>query len=355
MKTRALIRPAALAHNLGVVRQLAPGLPVIAMVKADAYGHGVTGLLATLQQHADALAVARLVEATALRTNGYRGRLLLLCGVSNMAELEEALALQLDILVHDASQTDLFSACKTRAAHKTTFWLKLDSGMHRLGLLPAEYASALAALKQLPLCDAVIGMTHFASADEPDNGKTAEQIACYRDITDGLSLDNHSLANSAGLIAWPAARRGWLRPGLMLYGVNPLTEPLDLQPVMQLEAQIIAVKKLSAGETTGYNGRWCAERNSCVAFVAAGYADGYPVTALNRSFAAVNGVRVPLIGRVSMDTIAIDCTDMTAPAVGDWVELWGNTIPVAEVAAAAGSIPYQLLTGVSARVPRIHL
>lgn len=353
MKTRALIRPAALAHNLQIVRSLAPGLPVLAMVKADAYGHGATALLPTLQQHTDALGVARLAEAAALRAAGYGGRLLLLCGVSDNSELDAALTMQLDILVHDGGQLGLLAGRNAARNPPTHFWLKLDSGMHRLGFVPADYAAAVAALRALPWCASVTGMTHFASADEPDNTLTAQQLACYDATTANLSLDQHSFANSAALIAWPAARRGWLRPGLILYGVNPVAQALDLLPVMQLEGKVIAVKTLAAGESTGYNQRWQAQRDSLVAFVAAGYADGYPITALNRSIVALHGQRVPVIGRVSMDTLAIDCTGLTAPAIGDWVELWGDTIPVADVAAAAGSIPYQLLTAVSARVPRI--
>lgn len=353
MKTRALIRPTALAHNLQVVRRLAPGLPVLAMAKADAYGHGVLSLLPILQQHTDALAVARLEEATALRAAGYSGRLLLLCGVSDSTELDDALAMQLDILVHEAAQLTLFAQRQTMTNPLTHFWLKLDSGMHRLGFAAAAYAAALAALRALPWCASVTGMTHFASAEEPGNTLTTRQLACYDATTASLSLDQHSLANSAALIAWPAARRGWLRPGLMLYGVNPVEQALDLQPVMQLEAQVIAVKQLAAGDSVGYNQGWWAERDSLVAFVAAGYGDGYPITALNRSHAALHGQPVPVIGRVSMDTLAVDCTGLPVPAIGDWVELWGDTIPVAEVAAAAGSIPYQLLTAVSARVPRV--
>lgn len=353
MKTRAIISRSALVHNLNVVRGLAPNCPLMAMVKADAYGHGAVALLPTLEQHADALAVARLQEAQSLRHAGYQGRLLLLCGVSDATELADALALQLDIMVHECEQLALFAESSTHHPNKTAFWLKLDSGMLRLGFAPENYADALAALRKLSWCGDVIGITHFASADETDNSKTARQIDCYEKTTAALTLDNHSLANSAGLIAWPETRRGWVRPGLMLYGVSPLTDDPGLQAVMQLEAQVIAVKKLNVGETTGYNERWRAERESCVAFVAAGYADGYPITALNKSFAALNGMRVPVIGRVSMDTLAIDCTGLAIPKIGDWVELWGKTIPVAEVARAAGSIPYQLLTALSPRVARI--
>jgi alanine racemase len=354
MKTRAIINSAALAHNLATVRTLAPGSKVMAVVKADAYGHGVTGLLPALAQHTQALAIARIEEAQILRAAGYSGRLLLLCGISNHVELTTAKLLRLDILVHDTTHLALLSSYSSRARHKTTLWLKMDTGMHRLGFAPKDYANAFQVLKQLSWCNAVIGMTHFSSADEPDKQKTAQQIQCYQQHTTDIALDDHSLANSAGIIAWPAARGGWVRPGLMMYGINPVGSlKTDLQPVMQLEAQIIGVKTIAKGETTGYNEKWRAKRNTCIAFIAAGYADGYPITALNKSFVALNGVLAPVIGRVSMDTIAVDCTGLSTPAVGDWVELWGKTVSVSEVAKVAGSIPYQLLTSVSQRVTRI--
>lgn len=355
MKTRAIINSQAIASNLSAVRSIALDCNIIAVVKADAYGHGVAGLLPVLAQQAQALAIARIEEAQVLRQHGYTGKVLLLCGVSNDTELQAALSLQLDILVHDNAHLALLGNHDCRVHHKTTLWLKMDSGMHRLGFAPTQYANAFHHLRSLSWCENIIGMTHFSCADEPEKQRTAQQIACYEKHTHQLTLDSHSLANSAGILAWPAARRGWLRPGLMMYGINPVaTSTLALQPVMQLEAQVIGTKTIAAGETTGYNEQWRAQRETRVAFVSAGYADGYPVTATNNSVVAINGKRAPVIGRVSMDTIAIDCTDSNTPAIGDWVELWGNTISVSEVAKAAGSIPYQLLTSVSQRVARVH-
>lgn len=355
MKTRAIINLAAIAHNLSVVRTLAPDSNIMAIVKADAYGHGVASLLPALEKHAQALAIARIEEAQILRTAGYTGRILLLAGVSDETELSTAILLQLDILVHDHAHLPLLSSYTYQADHKTTLWLKMDTGMHRLGFAPQDYANAFHTIKKLPWCENIIGMTHFSSADETNKQKTAQQIACYQQHTADIALDNHSLANSAGIIAWPAARCGWLRPGLMMYGVNPIeNSEINLKPAMQLEAQVIGTKTIAAGETTGYNEQWRAERETRIAFIAAGYADGYPVTAINKSIVAINGEHAPVIGRVSMDTIAIDCTDCETPAVGDWIELWGSTISVSDVAKAAGSIPYALLTSVSQRVTRIY-
>ena len=355
MKTRAIINLAAIANNLSIVSALAPDNNIMAIVKADAYGHGVVNLLPVLEQHAQALAIARIEEAQILRTAGYTGRILLLSGVSNETELSAAILLHLDILVHDHAHLTLLSSYNYKASHKITLWLKMDTGMHRLGFAPQDYAKAFNTIKSLPWCENIIGMTHFSSADEPDKQKTTEQIACYQQHTADITLDNHSLANSAGIIAWPAARRGWLRPGLMMYGVNPIkNNELNLKPAMQLEAQVIGTKTIAAGESTGYNEQWRAERETRITFIAAGYADGYPVTTINKSVVAINGKCAPVIGRVSMDTIAIDSTDCKTPAVGDWVELWGNTISVDEVAKAAGSISYALLTSVSQRVARIY-
>ena len=356
MKTRAIIHTTALANNLTLIRTLASSNPILAVVKADAYGHGAAGLLPTVAQHSNALAVARLEEAKILRDAHYAGRMILMCGISNAAELSAAIALQLDIVVHDPSHLSLLAAYNYRAPHKTHLWLKMDSGMHRLGFHPEHYVNAFQQIQALSWRGEIIGMTHFSCADEPEKNTTAEQIHCYSQHTHKLALDNHSLANSAGILAWPAAHHGWLRPGLMMYGINPLKKsPHTLQPVMQLEAQVIATRTIPAGETTGYNQHWRAERESQLAFVAAGYADGYPITALNNSAVGFHGQRAPVIGRVSMDTIAIDCTDLSEkPVIGDYVELWGSTIAITEVAKAAGSIPYQLLTSVSSRIQRIY-
>lgn len=354
MKTRATIKLPAIAHNITVARAQAPACKLMAVVKADAYGHGAAGLLPVFCQHTDGLAVARLEEAQALRDAGYEGRLLLLSGVTDHEALTTALLSHLDLVVHDESHLEMLTRYVHPHAHRSSLWLKLDTGMHRLGFAPPDFAKAFYTLKTIPWCEKIIGMTHFASADEIDNQKTAKQIACYQQWTKDLALDDHSLANSAGLLAWPESRCGWLRPGLMMYGVNPLTDDLNLQAAMQMEAQVIGIKSISRGDSVGYNEQWHAARDTRIAFIAAGYADGYPVTVRNNAFVALNGVRAPIIGRVSMDTIAIDCTDIPTPTLGDWAELWGEHINVREVANWAGTIPYQLLTDLSLRVERIY-
>jgi alanine racemase len=360
-QTRAPINTHAIRHNIRLVRDLAPLCRIMAVVKADAYGHGAVGLLPVLGECVDGLAVARIAEAQKLRGAGYFGRLLLLMGVSNDAELEAAIHAQLDIVIHDVRHLALLANHHHRASHKTTLWLKLDSGMGRLGFTPSNYVAAFHAVQQLPWCEAVIGMTHLASSEAVDNDKTARQIACYQQNTQMLSLMDHSIANSGGILMWPAARVGWLRPGLMLYGVSPVDgsqQHMDLQPAMKLQAKIIGIKTVESCETVGYNETWRATRDTVVVYVAAGYADGYPLLLRDKQAqAAVNGQRVPIIGRVSMDSLALDCTwlDLTAVQLGDWVELWGDTIGVKEVANWAGTIPYQLLTQLSLRVRREYI
>lgn len=356
-KTRALIDPAALAHNLTVARQHAHGSRLMAVVKADAYGHGAVALLPELSQHSDGLAVARLSEAASLRDAGYQGRLLLLCGVMDTAELQLAYQYHLDLVVHDALQVALLEQ-QHRNTHTIALWPKLDSGMHRLGFTPDVFATVCQQLRQLPCCGELVAMTHFACADEPDNPRTREQLACFEQCVPAGVVDAASLANSAGLLAWPAARKEWVRPGLMLYGSSPVDAarfPAPLQPVMQLQAQVLACRDIAAGETVGYNDTWRATRNSRIAYAGIGYADGYPVVWHEQTYVAFGDTRLPVIGRVSMDTIALDCTDAPQlPHPGDWVELWGQHINVADVARWVGTIPYQLLTGVSARVPKLY-
>lgn len=360
-KTRAIIKLAALRHNLQQVRKLAPTSAVLAMVKANAYGHGVCGLLPALET-ADALGVARLQEAQQLRDAGWRKRIVLMIGVTDNQELQQAQQLDCDLVLHDITQLSLLHQCR-QALH---LWLKMDSGMHRLGLSPAQFASAYHALLRLPQVRSITALQHFACADELGNPYNQQQWQVFTDVLATLPQPvSHSAANSAAILSLPHSHGDWVRPGLMLYGVAPFSQPStdttlyahcqQLQTVMQLEGQVLAVKSLHKGDSCGYNQRWQAERPSTLAYVACGYADGYPVNALNQTCAAVNGVRVPVAGRVSMDTLALDCTDLTTPpAIGEFVELWGETIPVAEIARAAGLIPYQLLSGVGARVARIY-
>jgi alanine racemase len=349
--TRAIVDTAALRHNLARVRELAPGTRIMAVVKANAYGHGLETIARALGD-ADGLAVARLDEGLALRTAGCRGRILLLAGVMEAAELAVAERDRFDLMVHDARQLQLLE----RHAGRLQSWIKVDTGMNRLGFRVEEFREAWARLRGIPHAPAdPVLVTHLASAEDAADPRTAQQLEAFEAVTSDLP-GPRSIANSAGVLAWPAARGDWVRPGLMLYGLSPFPEgtgaDFGLRAVMKFESRVIAVRKVRAGEAVGYGGIWRAERESTMAVVAAGYGDGYPRAAKSGTPVLVAGRRASLAGRVSMDMITVDVTDLPAVSSGDPVELWGPGLPVEEVARSAGTIPYELTCRVSSRVPR---
>jgi alanine racemase len=348
---RAVIDTAALRHNLSRVRELAPRSKVLAVIKANAYGHGIVPTAVALAG-ADGFAVARLEEGTALRAAGLRHRVLLLEGVFGAEQLRQAADHDFEIMVHDPEQLALLEA--HRADRPFRAWLKIDTGMNRLGFKPGQVP---AALSRLDACASVAKpltlVTHLACADEADGARTREQLDLFARLVDGIPGER-SIANSAGLITCAASRADWVRPGLMLYGVSPLpgrsAESLGLRPAMTLVSQVIALKQVDAGERVGYGGGWTASRPTRLAIVAAGYGDGYPRNTASGTAVIVAGRRAELVGRVSMDMIAIDVTGLPPIAVGDPVALWGPGVPVEDVARAAGTIPYELVCGVSQRV-----
>jgi alanine racemase len=348
---RAIVDTAALLHNLGRVRELAPRSRVMAVVKANAYGHGSVPAAVALAG-ADGFAVARLEEGIALRAAGLRHRILLLEGVFGTEQLRQAAHHDFDILVHEAEQVALLESW--HGDRPFTTWIKVDTGMNRLGFRLEEFRGAY---DRLMACDAVARpltlVTHLACADDRDDERTRAQIALFERVTAGLPGER-SIANSAGLLGWQAAAADWVRPGLMLYGVSPFADTsameLGLRPAMTLATQVIAVKQVRAGETVGYGAAWRAPRDTRIAIAAAGYGDGYPRNVAMGTPTLVNGRRASLVGRVSMDMITLDVTDHPAVAVGDPVTLWGEGVPVEDVARAAGTIPYELICGVSQRV-----
>ena len=348
----ATIDTAALRSNLGVVRRRAPRSRVMAVVKANAYGHGLVAVARALEA-ADALAVARVDEGLALRRAGIAKPVVLLEGVFDPDQLAAAGASGLELVVHSDAQVELLKAAPPGLQFDV--WLKLDTGMNRLGFKGAGFAAALQALSSLACVRQPVRLiSHFASADEPDKPDTAEQVRRFEAATQGLAGER-SLANSAGMLNFPAAQVDWVRPGLLLYGVSPLAGTIgadfDLQPVMTLHSRIIALKDVAAGETVGYGGAWRAPRPIRLAIAAAGYGDGYPRSLSSGAPVLVNGRRAPLAGRVSMDMLGVDVTALEPAArLGDPVVLWGPGLPVEEVAVWAGTIPYELLCGISQRV-----
>lgn len=349
----ATVDLAAIRHNYAVAKRCAPGRQAFAVVKANAYGHGVREVVTALHDDADGFAVASLEEAAEVRAMHAQARILLLEGCFSAEELPMAAHLALDIVVQGAQQAEALLA--TSLSRPLNVWLKLDSGMHRLGFAAAQVRDWHARLRAADQVAELNLLSHFACADERGHPLIEEQVEQFLGLLD-LDFDQRSLANSAALLTIPAAHMDWLRPGIMLYGATPFAEldaaTLGLRPVMSLEAQLIGLRDIAAGESVGYGATWVAERPSRIGTVSCGYADGYPRHAPSGTPVIVRGQRVPLVGRVSMDMLTVDLSDVADAALGDTVELWGAHLPVDEVARAAGSIGYELLTKVTARVPR---
>ncbi|MBT8422927.1 MAG: alanine racemase, partial [Gammaproteobacteria bacterium] len=335
----------ALQHNFNRVRTAAPNSKVMAVVKANAYGHGLVPVAQALNC-ADALAVVCLEEAISLREAGFGKRIVLLEGPFEAEDLALVHGYRLDMVIHHESQLDLLE--RGQPLRSPDIWLKLDTGMHRLGFAPAQFGDVQKRLKQLQKPGEIRCMTHFACADEPDSPVTRQQLASFDDACDAFEGER-SLANSAGVLAWPAAHADWVRPGIMLYGSSPFSETsaesLGLQPVMTLSTRLIAVNRHRKGEAIGYGGEWTCPEDMPVGVAAIGYGDGYPRHAPSGMPVLVNGKRTALAGRVSMDMICIDLRSQPDARVGDEVTLWGAGLPVDEVASQAGTIGYELLCG----------
>jgi alanine racemase len=358
---RARIDREALRANLAVVRAAAPGARVMAVVKANAYGHGLVPTALALSD-ADAFAVARLEEGLQLRSAGVQRPVVLLEGVFSPGQLAEAAQHDFEIVVHDPSQVALLESAT--CGHRFTIWVKVDTGMNRLGFRPEDFPAAFERLRTLtPPPRELRVLTHLARADETDCAMTTEQVARFSALVaplSGAALQGRarivtSIGNSAGTLGWPQARGDWVRPGLALYGVSPFPgrtgAELGLVPAMSLETSVIGVKRVQEGETVGYGGAWRATRASVVAILAAGYGDGLSRHLANGAPVRIAGELAPLAGRVSMDMIAVDVTGLAPVAVGAPALIWGPSLPVELVAEHAGTIPYELLCGVSQRVP----
>jgi alanine racemase len=343
----------ALRHNVSVARELAPHSRMMAVVKANAYGHGAVTITGALQPVVDALAVACIEEAVELRDADITTPILLLEGVFEAAELTTAA--QLDLWLTIGNERQLRWLEEATLPVPLRCWLKVDTGMHRLGVAPATVPQFYQRLDATGnAADAVVTYTHFSSADDVHSLHTPRQIAEFNALP---CRSPRSAANSAGLLAWPQAHYDWVRPGYMLYGNSPLLQehPLaqTLQPVMTLTSAVISLRDVAAGEAVGYGGTWVAPRPSRIATVTIGYGDGYPRHAPNGTPVLVNGQRAPLAGRVSMDMITVDVTDLKHIQPGAEVVLWGAALPLAEVARCADTIGYELTTRMPARTPRV--
>ncbi len=357
----ALVHPAALAHNLARARQAAPDARVWAVVKADAYGHGIERAFAGLRA-ADGFALLDLAEAERLRALDWRGPILLLEGCFEPRDLELCSRLTLWHVVHCDAQIDWLAAHKTQSPHRV--FLKLNSGMNRLGFAPATFRTAWARLNALPQVDEISLMTHFSDAD---GGRgIAHQAAAFDAATQDLPGER-SLSNSAAILRHGAGddglRNDWVRAGIVCYGSAPDFPEHDsrhwgLQPAMTLRSRLIAVQQLQAGDSVGYGSSFTAREAMRIGVVACGYADGYPRHAGTDTPVLVDGVRTGTVGRVSMDMITVDLTPVPAACIGSEVTLWGNgprgsgaVLAIDDVARAAGTIGYELMCALAQRVP----
>lgn len=349
---RARIDLSALRHNLRVARDAAPDTRVMAVVKADAYGHGMVPVVRAIAGACDGLAVSCVQEAVALHEAGIRSPVVLLQGFKDEAELREAARLGARPVLHEPGQLACLEA--TRFTRDVRVWLKLDTGMHRLGFAPEQAGGVLQRLSAMrPVSGPPGVMTHLACADEPGRAESDAQIRTFEAATRHLPGER-SIANSAALLRIPEARRGWVRPGIMLYGASPLLDTtaaaLDLRPVMTVTAPVVAVKSLKPGDAVGYGGSYVCREPRTMAVVAMGYGDGYPRHAPGGTPVLLRGRRCALMGRVSMDMLSVDATEVPEVKVGDTATLWGEGLPVDEIAAAAGTISYELLCGVGGRL-----
>ncbi|MHA6494822.1 alanine racemase [Pseudomonas borbori] len=353
---RALIDLHALRHNYQLARELS-GARALAVVKADAYGHGAVRCAEALADQADGFAVACIEEALQLRNAGIRAPILLLEGFFEADELALIEQHELWCVVHSLWQLEVIERSAVRTP--LTVWLKMDSGMHRVGLAPADYQAAYRRLLATGKVAKIVLMSHFARADELDCPRSEEQLAVFEQAREGLAAEV-SLRNSPAVLGWPQLftrqqAGDWVRPGIMLYGATPFEQAQDaaarLLPVMTLESKIIAVRELPAGEPVGYGARFVSERPTRVGVVAMGYADGYPRHAPTGTPMAVNGQLTRLIGRVSMDMLTVDLSDLPSAGLGSRVELWGKQVLASDVASCAETIPYQLFCNLR----RVHL
>jgi len=346
---RASFDLSALKHNLGVARQLAGNARILAVIKANAYGHGVLRAARALAA-ADGFALLELDDAIRLRDAGYRQPILLLEGFFSESELAPILQNGLSVVLHRSEQLDMLK--ELPGDLKLDVFVKFNTGMNRLGF-PAE--SAPAVLKQLSALSCIgdkVLATHFSDAEGVSGIEFQLRTFEKQIARPGFKT---SMANSATLLRFPEGRGDWVRPGIMLYGASPLGERsaqcIGLKPVMTLKSRIISVQELKKGDTVGYGSLFMADRRMRIGVVACGYADGYPRHAWNGTPVLVDGVRVQMAGRVSMDMLSVDLTDVPHATVGTPVTLWGDGLPVEEVAAAAGTVSYELLCALARRVP----
>lgn len=354
-KTVARIDMEALRYNYRKASGLAAGARAMAVIKADGYGHGIRDVARALQDDAPKFAVACIEEALAIREAGVKVPVVLLQGPHSADDVETSARENFELVIHSDHQLPWLA----ESEETPLLWIKVNTGMNRLGFSPGHLNNVMSALSSAGAVPQVTGfVTHFACADDLDSERTAEQTECFLRAVEPWPELARSLGNSAAHFHHRLPLFDWTRPGIMLYGASPMIgkfgPELGLRPVMTLEAELTSVRTIKAGEFVGYGAAWTASEDTRMGIVAVGYGDGYPRHAGTDTPAWVNGRRIRLIGRVSMDMLAVDLTQAPDAQPGDTVELWGKNVSVDEVAQHAGTIGYELLTGVTVRVPRVR-
>lgn len=352
----ALIQLDHLAHNLQLLRSYTQDAKIISVVKADAYGHGLAQSAQALSQ-SDAFAVACVDEALALRSTGILHPIICLQGFKNVKELQQIVDANIQTVVHSPHQVKILRSYGLKQSIQV--WLKIDTGMGRLGFVAAQAEEFFEQLRQINNISKIRLMTHFANADMLDDIKMEKQRHCFEKITQKYPECECSAANSAASIAYSKTLYDWVRPGLCLYGVSPFQshqshpDLTDFKPVMSVHAPIISIKEMVKGDTIGYGGTYTCPHDMRVAVIAMGYADGYPRNLHREANVSIHGNLAPIIGRVSMDMITVDVSNVDVE-IGDEAELWGQDISVHEVANAANMLSYELLCSIADHVHRIY-
>ncbi|MGH8808566.1 MAG: alanine racemase, partial [Noviherbaspirillum sp.] len=347
----ATIHRAALQHNLAVAKRCAPDSKVWAVVKANAYGHGLERGMRAFAA-ADGLALIEVENAVRLREMGWQKPVLLLEGFFDESDLPVVAAHQLQVAVHCNEQIEMLE--RAALASPIDVHLKMNSGMNRLGFSPDAYRAVHARLRAIPAVRNVTLMTHFANADDADNAglPLGEQIRRFQYATKGLPGER-SVCNSAAVLRHRELAADWVRPGIMLYGGTPggqSAQAFGLRPAMSLESEIIGIQQVKQGDAVGYGSRFIADKPMTLGVVACGYADGYPRHAPSGTPVMLDGVKTGTVGRVSMDMMSVDLSGVPGARVGSKVVLWGESLPIDEVANAAGTIGYELMCALAPRV-----
>lgn len=364
----ATINSAALRHNIQLIKSFAPNQKLLAMIKANAYGQGLLPAANILADQVDGFGVARLREALEIQETGYTGKILLVEGFFDREELLKTLSRRFDSVIHCYEQLELleqvakeweeeqqkgFWKRKTKIYFPINIWLKIDTGMHRLGVHPEQVDEFYQRLKKCPLVENISFVSHFSRADELDCGYTEKQISTFEQATQPYPEHARSISASSGILYWKQAHYEWVRPGIIMHGISPHYEPithLGFQPVMTLSSSLIAVRTHKAGEPVGYGGTWVSPKETKLGVIAMGYGDGYPRNAPEGTPVLINGRKVPIVGRVSMDMLTVDLGANSQDRVGDEAIFWGKDLLIEDVAKHIGVISYELITKLTPRV-----